>query len=246
MENNPDRFLVIPRSRKQVARPHASRVRCDPPISARRSTSSRHLAPINAHSVAQQNPYLLQARRKELRSKIRIFEERATVLEEVYFLVLTIEHSFLSANRTSTARYNLSSCTLNQLNLFGDLSGVTQKRDSSISPFARSYLAVDGPLKQSAPRASRSQPNCDQSAALRTLIDNSSTPSSNEAISKTPEAEPHCRMLGHMLFRHRHVPFCARALHWPTCHILDTREHLIHGPVDHELDFLANPLYLPA
>ncbi|GBP71062.1 hypothetical protein EVAR_49400_1 [Eumeta japonica] len=68
MENNPDRFSVIARSRKQVARPHASRARCDPPISARRSPSSRHLAPINAHSVAQQNPYLLQARRKELRS----------------------------------------------------------------------------------------------------------------------------------------------------------------------------------
>ncbi|GBP73372.1 hypothetical protein EVAR_60606_1 [Eumeta japonica] len=69
MENNPDRFSVIARSRKQVARPLASRARCDPPISARRSPSSRHLAPINAHSVAQQNPYLLQARRKELRSK---------------------------------------------------------------------------------------------------------------------------------------------------------------------------------
>ncbi|GBP57972.1 hypothetical protein EVAR_82609_1 [Eumeta japonica] len=49
MENNPDRFSVIARSRKQVARPHASRARCDPPISARRSPSSRHLAPINAH-----------------------------------------------------------------------------------------------------------------------------------------------------------------------------------------------------
>ncbi|GBP36980.1 hypothetical protein EVAR_96973_1 [Eumeta japonica] len=48
MENNPDRFSVIARSRKQVARPHASRARCDPPISARRSPSSRHLAPINA------------------------------------------------------------------------------------------------------------------------------------------------------------------------------------------------------
>ncbi|GBP39801.1 hypothetical protein EVAR_88302_1 [Eumeta japonica] len=64
MENNPDRFSVIARSRKQVARLHASRARCDTPISARRSPSSRHLAPINAHSVAQQNPYLLQARRK--------------------------------------------------------------------------------------------------------------------------------------------------------------------------------------
>ncbi|GBP65915.1 Histone deacetylase 8 [Eumeta japonica] len=40
MENNPDRFSVIARSRKQVARPHASRARCDPPISARRSPSS--------------------------------------------------------------------------------------------------------------------------------------------------------------------------------------------------------------
>ncbi|GBP88871.1 hypothetical protein EVAR_63893_1 [Eumeta japonica] len=50
MENNPDRFSVIARSRKQVARPHASRARCDPPISARRSPSSRHLAPINAHT----------------------------------------------------------------------------------------------------------------------------------------------------------------------------------------------------
>ncbi|GBP56141.1 hypothetical protein EVAR_23580_1 [Eumeta japonica] len=69
MENNPDRFSVIARSRKQVARPHASHARCDPPISARRSPSSRHLAPINAHSVAQHNPYFLQARRKELRSK---------------------------------------------------------------------------------------------------------------------------------------------------------------------------------
>ncbi|GBP78602.1 hypothetical protein EVAR_65030_1 [Eumeta japonica] len=48
MENNPDRFSVIARSRKQVARPHASSARCDPPISARRSPSSRHLAPINA------------------------------------------------------------------------------------------------------------------------------------------------------------------------------------------------------
>ncbi|GBP95596.1 hypothetical protein EVAR_60096_1 [Eumeta japonica] len=48
MENNPDRFSVIARSRKQVARPHASRARCDPPISARRSPSSRHLVPINA------------------------------------------------------------------------------------------------------------------------------------------------------------------------------------------------------
>ncbi|GBP40135.1 hypothetical protein EVAR_20276_1 [Eumeta japonica] len=48
MENNPDRFSVIARSRKQVARPHASRARCDPPVSARRSPSSRHLAPINA------------------------------------------------------------------------------------------------------------------------------------------------------------------------------------------------------
>ncbi|GBP65655.1 hypothetical protein EVAR_53465_1 [Eumeta japonica] len=48
MENNPDRFSVIARSRKQVARPQTSRARCDPPISARRSPSSRHLAPINA------------------------------------------------------------------------------------------------------------------------------------------------------------------------------------------------------
>ncbi|GBP25899.1 hypothetical protein EVAR_81783_1 [Eumeta japonica] len=48
MENKPDRFSVIARSCKQVARPHASRARCDPPISARRSPSSRHLAPINA------------------------------------------------------------------------------------------------------------------------------------------------------------------------------------------------------
>ncbi|GBP40745.1 hypothetical protein EVAR_26408_1 [Eumeta japonica] len=40
MENNPDRFSIIARSRKQVARPHASRARCDPPISARRSPSS--------------------------------------------------------------------------------------------------------------------------------------------------------------------------------------------------------------
>ncbi|GBP45137.1 hypothetical protein EVAR_95788_1 [Eumeta japonica] len=69
MENNPDRFSVIARSRKRVARPHASRAWCDIPISARRSPSSRHVAPINAHSVAQQNPYLLQARRKEFRSK---------------------------------------------------------------------------------------------------------------------------------------------------------------------------------
>ncbi|GBP52112.1 hypothetical protein EVAR_42015_1 [Eumeta japonica] len=50
MENNLDRFSVIARSRKQVARPHASRARCDPPISARRSPSSRHLAPINAQT----------------------------------------------------------------------------------------------------------------------------------------------------------------------------------------------------
>ncbi|GBP94758.1 hypothetical protein EVAR_64658_1 [Eumeta japonica] len=68
MENNPDRFSVIARSRKQVARPHASRARCDPnqrsPFAELASP-----APINVHSVAQQNPYLLQARRKELRSK---------------------------------------------------------------------------------------------------------------------------------------------------------------------------------
>ncbi|GBP08328.1 hypothetical protein EVAR_78800_1 [Eumeta japonica] len=51
MENNPDRFSVIARSRKQVARPNASRARCDPPISARRTPSSRHLAPINAHML---------------------------------------------------------------------------------------------------------------------------------------------------------------------------------------------------
>ncbi|GBP41261.1 hypothetical protein EVAR_32987_1 [Eumeta japonica] len=51
MENNPERFSVIARSRKQVARPHVSRARCDPPISARRSPSSRHLAPINAHTI---------------------------------------------------------------------------------------------------------------------------------------------------------------------------------------------------
>ncbi|GBP83124.1 hypothetical protein EVAR_90279_1 [Eumeta japonica] len=51
MENNPDRFLVIARSRKQVVRPHASRARCDTPISARRSPSSRHLAPINAQVI---------------------------------------------------------------------------------------------------------------------------------------------------------------------------------------------------
>ncbi|GBP46855.1 hypothetical protein EVAR_78557_1 [Eumeta japonica] len=50
MEKNPDRFSVIARSRKQVARPHASRARCDRPINARRSPSSRHLAPINAHA----------------------------------------------------------------------------------------------------------------------------------------------------------------------------------------------------
>ncbi|GBP22971.1 hypothetical protein EVAR_95372_1 [Eumeta japonica] len=51
MENNPDRFSVIARSRKQVARPHARRARCDPPISVRRSPSSRHLTPINAHNT---------------------------------------------------------------------------------------------------------------------------------------------------------------------------------------------------
>ncbi|GBP21592.1 hypothetical protein EVAR_9777_1 [Eumeta japonica] len=56
MENNPDRISVIARSRKQVARPHASRARCDPPISARRSPSSRHLAPINAHSRSSGGP----------------------------------------------------------------------------------------------------------------------------------------------------------------------------------------------
>ncbi|GBP22219.1 hypothetical protein EVAR_10729_1 [Eumeta japonica] len=50
MENNPDRFSVIARSRKQVARPHTSRAWCDPPISARRSPSSRHLAPTNAQT----------------------------------------------------------------------------------------------------------------------------------------------------------------------------------------------------
>ncbi|GBP76264.1 hypothetical protein EVAR_60813_1 [Eumeta japonica] len=55
MENNPDRFSVIARSRKQVARLHASRVRCDPPISARRSPSSRHLAPINAQMPDEPN-----------------------------------------------------------------------------------------------------------------------------------------------------------------------------------------------
>ncbi|GBP22760.1 hypothetical protein EVAR_13551_1 [Eumeta japonica] len=53
MKNNSDRFSVIARSRKQVARPHASRARCDPPISARRSPSSRHLAPINAHCIIE-------------------------------------------------------------------------------------------------------------------------------------------------------------------------------------------------
>ncbi|GBP49240.1 hypothetical protein EVAR_96548_1 [Eumeta japonica] len=59
MENNPDRFSVIARSRKQVARPHASRARCDPPISARRSPSSRHLAPINAQSPLFYSIYIL-------------------------------------------------------------------------------------------------------------------------------------------------------------------------------------------
>ncbi|GBP19714.1 hypothetical protein EVAR_8874_1 [Eumeta japonica] len=57
MENNPDRFSVIARSRKQVARPHASRAWCDPPISARRSPSSRHFAPINAQRNAYK-PYM--------------------------------------------------------------------------------------------------------------------------------------------------------------------------------------------
>ncbi|GBP92654.1 hypothetical protein EVAR_67708_1 [Eumeta japonica] len=83
MENNPDQFSVIARSRKQVAQPHASRARCDPPISARCSPSSRHFAPINAHLVAQQHPYLLQARRKELRSKkhhLRTKRDRSTFI----------------------------------------------------------------------------------------------------------------------------------------------------------------------
>ncbi|GBP55231.1 hypothetical protein EVAR_36815_1 [Eumeta japonica] len=76
MENNPDRFSVIARSRKQVARPHASRARCDPPISARRSPSSRHLAPINAQSnhLVKELPEL---------TKVSVFQYHSVVRSEL-------------------------------------------------------------------------------------------------------------------------------------------------------------------
>ncbi|GBP53761.1 hypothetical protein EVAR_84244_1 [Eumeta japonica] len=81
MENNPDRFSVIARSRKQVARPHASCARCDPPISARRSPSSRHLAPINAQ---QNNDISKNIRLSRLRTS------HLTVLFHGLFLILTV------------------------------------------------------------------------------------------------------------------------------------------------------------
>ncbi|GBP60074.1 Ras-specific guanine nucleotide-releasing factor 1 [Eumeta japonica] len=92
MENNPDRFSVIARSRKQVARPHASCARCDPPISARRSPSSRHLAPINAHfnklllqkeELEQKQLHLLQVVESERTSRSQYAQQCDELSDEV-------------------------------------------------------------------------------------------------------------------------------------------------------------------
>ncbi|GBP34303.1 hypothetical protein EVAR_13442_1 [Eumeta japonica] len=101
MENNPDRFSVIARSRKQVARPHASRARCDPPISARRSPSSRHLAPINAQDLCPKgvNGTLLQsnARNSVALNCLRMMHCASATLSDPSFSTPTF---LLSVNET--------------------------------------------------------------------------------------------------------------------------------------------------